>query len=65
MARPQPRYHLHNKTQQKGLGKQRLAEVAGARGRSELSLVGVVWTDTALSLDSGAMTWLPLQARDR
>ena len=33
MARPQPRYHLHNKTQQKGWGSRGLAE-AGSAGRA-------------------------------
>lgn len=37
MARPQPRYHLHNKTQQKGWGSRGLAE-AGSAGRSRLFL---------------------------
>ena len=42
MARPQPRYHLHNKTQQKDWGSRGLAEAgsAGRRSRLFLSWVG-------------------------
>lgn len=54
MARPQPRYHLHNKTQQKRLGKQRLAEAGGMRGRDGLSLVGLCGHSLASLTGGGA-----------
>lgn len=77
MARPQPRYHLHNKTQQKGRGSwdwQRL-EVLGEEADSAWWVVGGGWVGevparrkrvaTALTPDPGsnAVSLLP-QGRD-